>query len=378
LPNALFQPKMSFFSERPIVCSQFAWNEFYKYSACEFCMKSLENVQENVCRLSGKRKYNLSNLECGETDKDKHVKCPKCQIDYCSEECRVAAWLSYHETLCLGADRLNPDHFYNMTMEAWRCIHMPPETTTLNLIFKLVAMIKQSENKEKIIQALYNFEYSLVDENQNLHHKLLSTNFFNQLENVRLLSFDLFKSHYYVKECEPWFSDLGFKQLFCLFGRNSQGVGTSPLSVWVRNVSKLNVSQEQKEKLDELINKVYDDVEEESGAFLNSEGSALYELQSKINHSCSPNCEIIFKDNSNVLTLRALKNIQQGDEISISYLDECDLCRSRHSRQKLLKGDYLFVCQCEKCLSEADQPEETSEEDDDDDDEEFEDEDMED
>ena len=40
-------------------------------------------------------------------------------------------------------------------------------------------------------------------------------------------------------------------------------------------------------------------------------------------------------------------------------------------------GDYLFVCQCEKCLSEADQPEETSEEEDDDD-EEFEDEDMED
>ena len=74
-----------------------------------------------------------------------------------------------------------------------------------------------------------------------------------------------------------------------------------------------------------------------SGAFLNSEGSALYELQSKINHSCEPNCEIIFKDNSNVLTLRTLRSIAEGEEITISYLDECDLCRSRHSRQKLLK-----------------------------------------
>ena len=30
------------------------------------------------------------------------------------------------------------------------------------------------------------------------------------------------------------------------------------------------------------------------------------------------------------------------------------------------RGDYLFICQCEKCVSEADEPEETSDEEDED------------
>jgi len=37
------------------------------------------------------------------------------------------------------------------------------------------------------------------------------------------------------------------------------------------------------------------------------------------------------------LTLRAIKDIACGEEITISYLSECDLSRSRHSRQKILR-----------------------------------------
>lgn len=56
-----------------------------------------------------------------------------------------------------------------------------------------------------------------------------------------------------------------------------------------------------------------------------------------INHSCEPNAEIKFKDNNTTLTLVALKEIKVGEEVYISYLDECELSRSRHSRQKVLK-----------------------------------------
>ena len=37
------------------------------------------------------------------------------------------------------------------------------------------------------------------------------------------------------------------------------------------------------------------------------------------------------------LSLVALKNIKIGEEIFNSFLDECDLERSRHSRQNILK-----------------------------------------
>ena len=73
------------------------------------------------------------------------------------------------------------------------------------------------------------------------------------------------------------------------------------------------------------------------GSFLNSEGSALYSLQSACNHSCIPNAEPTFPYSDFRLVMTATRNIQPGDEITISYLDECTLERSRHSRLKQLR-----------------------------------------
>lgn len=69
--------------------------------------------------------------------------------------------------------------------------------------------------------------------------------------------------------------------------------------------------------------------------FLNNEGSALYVTQSKINHSCVPNAQPTFPHSNHILALSAVGDIAAGEEICISYLDECSLERSRHSRQKV-------------------------------------------
>lgn len=57
-----------------------------------------------------------------------------------------------------------------------------------------------------------------------------------------------------------------------------------------------------------------------------------------------------------------------GEEICISYLDDCMLSRSRHSRQKELKENYLFNCTCRKCDEQKDDADVTSDEDEMDDD----------
>ncbi len=177
----------------------------------------------------------------------------------------------------------------------------------------------------------------------------------------------------------------GFKKLFGLIGRNSQGIGTSPLSAWVEKCYDMNsISKQESKKLEKFIDKLYDKVEKGyffrteffkfiviiiffylkvSESFLNSEASGLYELQSMINHSCAPNAEIKFLDNTNTLTLVCLKKIQPGEEIYISYLSECELESSRHTRQKALKENYLFTCECEKCEKQKDDPDVTSDED---------------
>lgn len=100
---------------------------------------------------------------------------------------------------------------------------------------------------------------------------------------------------------------------------------------------------------------------------MNNEGSGLYLLQSKINHSCVPNACSTFPYSNDIVVLKALAPIQQGEEICISYLDECMLERSRHSRHKVLRENYVFICQCPKCRAQASDPDETSEDDDDDD-----------
>lgn len=135
----------------------------------------------------------------------------------------------------------------------------------------------------------------------------------------------------------------------------------------MKKVSALSLAPADKQALDVFINKLYDDLEEGEnslykftllmpknsnsenfyifcflfiavvGSFLNCEGSALYSLQSSCNHSCIPNAEPSFPYSDFRLVMTATRNVQPGDEITISYLDECTLERSRHSRLKMLR-----------------------------------------
>jgi len=98
------------------------------------------------------------------------------------------------------------------------------------------------------------------------------------------------------------------------------------------------------------------------GVFLNNEGSGLYVLQSSVNHSCEPNAIVEFPYSNHTLVLRAKRDIPIDEEICISYLDDCNIASSRHTRQKALRSLYLFVCDCEKCQTQANDPDVTSDE----------------
>ena len=121
---------------------------------------------------------------------------------------------------------------------------------------------------------------------------------------------------------------------------------------------------EERAAHDDLVEKVYSAVEAHVGCcFMDNEGSGLFFLQSHLNHSCQPNAVVEFPFNryrsyavvvflflftfskahyvtvtvpvkfqSHELVVNARTRIAPGEQIVISYLDENDVERSRHSR----------------------------------------------
>ncbi|KAK9398556.1 SET and MYND domain-containing protein 5 [Crotalus adamanteus] len=123
----------------------------------------------------------------------------------------------------------------------------------------------------------------------------------------------LFTEALYDDHLSKWFSPEGFRTLFALVGTNGQGIGTSSLSQWVRACDALELPTQEREQLDAFIDQLYKDIEKETGDFLNCEGAGLYVLQSCCNHSCIPNAEAAFPENSALLHLSAVEDIPQGE-----------------------------------------------------------------
>jgi hypothetical protein len=76
------------------------------------------------------------------------------------------------------------------------------------------------------------------------------------------------------------------------------------------------------------------------------EGGLFLEA-SRINHSCRHNAQNTWNVNIRRLTIHALCDIKEGEEITISYLSR----RMEHAeRQNFLKEKFHFACRCDLCI----------------------------
>ncbi|XP_048213469.1 histone-lysine N-methyltransferase SMYD3 [Perognathus longimembris pacificus] len=73
-------------------------------------------------------------------------------------------------------------------------------------------------------------------------------------------------------------------------------------------------------------------------------GVGLYPSMSLLNHSCDPNCSIVF--NGPHLLLRAVRDIKAGEELTICYLD---VLMTSEERREQLRDQYYFECDCIRC-----------------------------
>ncbi|RLV76490.1 hypothetical protein DV515_00016923 [Chloebia gouldiae] len=101
-------------------------------------------------------------------------------------------------------------------------MHYPPETSSIMLMARMVATIKQAKDKEWWIKVFSQFCNKTANEEEEIVHKLLGDKFKGQLELLRLL----FTEALYDEYLSRWFTPEGFRSLFALVGTNGQGIGT--------------------------------------------------------------------------------------------------------------------------------------------------------
>ncbi|OON15609.1 hypothetical protein X801_08584, partial [Opisthorchis viverrini] len=372
------------FTEVPLLCCQFSWNRLYGYQACDHCLCPLESAQANARRLTGRPDLILPQPECGSlvsTVRPTH--CPQCGVTYCTPECMQSAADTYHAVICPKDPQLPADHPFTRLDELWRQLHYPPESSTIFLLVRIVgaclsASVFQSTYSIRIISILQTFvccttETNLSDgiEHAVVSHKLLLPDFTQSLQQLHTAFSDVL--YYLVRrllpcptedECLRCMQQAGvdrlltlenFKTALCMLGRNGQGIATSAFSLWAREIDQLisgTGDEQQISGLNALLADIYEAMDNHVGSFLDNEGVGLYEYQSLINHSCEPNAAVQFSGANSCLSVITLKPIGEGEEVTISYLDECQQSRSRHSRRKFLSSNYLFWCDCAKCNRE--------------------------
>ena len=78
----------------------------------------------------------------------------------------------------------------------------------------------------------------------------------------------------------------------------------------------------------------------------------LYEQLSRMNHSCSPNALRVSTDGQGGVAVVANKDIGEGEEVLINYMDGADDGLPVEERRKHLSRQYHFHCTCDLCMEQ--------------------------
>lgn len=93
-------------------------------------------------------------------------------------------------------------------------MHYPPETGTIMLIVRILAMYKQSRDKEEFLETLKQFQSIVVNEELQIFHKMLGTNFESQLSDLFQTFCHAFNSEEFAMVCLYDCSDFNMKKSF--------------------------------------------------------------------------------------------------------------------------------------------------------------------
>ncbi|KAG9454213.1 hypothetical protein H6P81_007117 [Aristolochia fimbriata] len=173
------------------------------------------------------------------------------------------------------------------------------------------------------------------------------TSFRMQIKELAFKSLQLLKKAIFDKDCAPLFSLEIYGHVIGMFELNNLDlVVASPVEDYFIFIDDL--PHPEKEEVDRITRPFLDALGDDYS--ICCQGTAFFPIQSCMNHSCSPNAKAFKRDEDRdgQAVITTMRLISEGEEITISYIDE-DL--PYEERQALL-ADYGFVCKCQKCVVE--------------------------
>ncbi|KAL8415027.1 hypothetical protein RB594_006018 [Gaeumannomyces avenae] len=79
----------------------------------------------------------------------------------------------------------------------------------------------------------------------------------------------------------------------------------------------------------------------------NAATGGIFLEASRINHACLQNAQNTWNEGLQQLTIHAIRDINQGEEITIMYIEDR---ANRAARQRTLQQNFRFTCSCQLCL----------------------------
>ncbi|KAH0570568.1 SET domain-containing protein [Spironucleus salmonicida] len=234
--------------------------------------------------------------------------CPTCDLFYCSEGCQQAHYLA-HWALCQGRNskqipRIATMHSKTEIMSNYSICEVISQILAKIVIFQL----KGNDLEAAIQLALGPYKKILNTQNLTCNFdvkKAFKTAKLFFLQSVKLLDF--------AEDLTGLVNEMLTFEFFKFL-----------VSIIALNNSSVIIG-------DELV------------------GIAVYNVASKLNHSCDPNVFFSWGENR-VVEIVAERDICQNEELVVSYIQECKTVQER--QRELLEG-WGFVCQCKKCISQV-------------------------
>ncbi|XP_074296125.1 histone-lysine N-methyltransferase ATXR2-like [Silene latifolia] len=171
--------------------------------------------------------------------------------------------------------------------------------------------------------------------------------FRRQIKEMAFESLQLLKEAIFDVDCAPLFSLEIYGHIIGMFELNNLDlVVASPVEEYFLYIDDLPGTEKKKAEAvtRPILNALGD------GYSICCKGTAFFPLQSCMNHSCCPNAKAFKRDEDKdgQATIVAVRDIQRGEEVTVSYIDEELSCEER---QRSL-ADYGFRCKCSKCSEE--------------------------
>lgn len=108
----------------------------------------------------------------------------------------------YHSILCLQSRIKDESHPFTQLNETWKQMHYPPETATIMLLARMVALVNQAHNKQEVLSIFSQFCHRTTNDTHEIAHNLLGEKFVGQIDVLRQMMQTAFNIEYTAHVCK--------------------------------------------------------------------------------------------------------------------------------------------------------------------------------